>query len=536
MKKQITLIVVLIIASLSHAQSGGFNYKALITNNGNALSNHNVSIKFSILQGNTAVYQETQTATTDTNGIVVVALGEGSAISGSFNNIDWSQSHFLKVEINTGNGYQDFGTSELKSVPAAKYAETAGNTFSGNFTDLTNIPAGLSDGDDVNDADHSPTNELQTISKTGSTVTLSNGGGSFTDADTHLTETQVDNMVANNGFAQQLNDLSDARYLGNSLYLGNNAGINDDGTANGNTGIGKFALKYNTSGSRNVAVGKGSLLHTTSGNSNVAIGNDALLDNTTGQDNIGVGLQALNHTTTGHHNVAIGTGAGFNNHTGSSNVFIGANAGYNEHGSNKLYIENSNSNTPLIGGDFSANTVDINGKLYVKNSGDTRIELRGNSKHGWISRYTNRLHIASDDAIYFGTNGATDTDLVIKHNGDVQVNHKLTSPTTGTANLLPFAYGNIDHNFSNGNDVITNGTGNLSASWDSVGVCQIRLYGSNGQEIPFDPNHFTVLVMPRTTYGIYSSYHVYSNRLYVKFFTDSTHHLTTDFSILIYKN
>ncbi len=536
MKKQIALLTLLFVAFTSLAQNG-FNYKALLTENNSTLSNQNVDLRFTILQnGTSSVYQETQSATTDANGIVSVAVGEGTAISGNFDNIDWAQNYFLKVEIDTGNGYQDFGTTELKYVPYAKYAETAGNTFSGNFPDLANIPAGLSDGDDVNDADHSPTNELQTISKTGNTVTLSNGGGSFTDADTHLTETQVDNMVANNGYAKQINDLSDARYLGNSLYLGSESGLNDDGTTNGNTGIGKFALKYNTSGSRNVAVGKGSLFHTTSGTSNVAIGNDALLNNTTGQDNIGIGLQALNNTTIGHHNVAIGTGAGFNNHTGSSNVFIGANAGYNEHGSNKLYIENSNSSTPLIGGDFSANTVDINGKLYVKNSGDSRFELIGNSKHGWISRYTNRLHIASDDAIYFGTNGATDTDLVIKHNGDIQVNHKLTSPTTGTANLLPFAYGNIDHDFNNGNDIITNGTGNLSASWDSVGVCQIRLYGSNGQEIPFDPNHFTVLITPRTTQGLYSSYHVYSNRLYVKFFHNETHHLTTDFSILIYKN
>ena len=51
------------------------------------------------------------------------------------------------------------------------------------WSNLPGIPAAFSDGmDDVNDADANPTNELQTISKTGNTVTLSNGGGSFTDA------------------------------------------------------------------------------------------------------------------------------------------------------------------------------------------------------------------------------------------------------------------------------------------------------------------------------------------------------------------
>ncbi len=52
----------------------------------------------------------------------------------------------------------------------------------------------------LSDNDADPANELQTISKTGSTVTLSNGGGSFTDDDTQLTEAQVDAFTNNNGY------------------------------------------------------------------------------------------------------------------------------------------------------------------------------------------------------------------------------------------------------------------------------------------------------------------------------------------------
>jgi len=51
------------------------------------------------------------------------------------------------------------------------------------WADITGKPAGFADNrDDVDDADASATNELQTISKTNRTVTLSDGGGSFTDA------------------------------------------------------------------------------------------------------------------------------------------------------------------------------------------------------------------------------------------------------------------------------------------------------------------------------------------------------------------
>ncbi len=165
MKTKLLLILIAFFVAHTIFAQNGFNYKALITDNGNMLNTQSVDLKFTILQsGTTSVYQETQSATTDANGILAVNIGEGAVQSGDFNTIDWSaNTYFLKVEIDTGSGYTDFGTTEFKAVPYAKYADKAGNTFSGNFTDLNGVPAGLADGDDVNDADHSSTNELQTL-------------------------------------------------------------------------------------------------------------------------------------------------------------------------------------------------------------------------------------------------------------------------------------------------------------------------------------------------------------------------------------
>jgi hypothetical protein len=142
MQKQFFIIMSLWVAISGFAQNSGMNYKALITNNNNVLSNHNLTIRFTILQnGSTSVYQETQTATTNANGIVAVNVGEGTVVSGNFDNIDWgADAYYLKVEINTGSGYTNFGTSEFKYVPYAKYADEAGNTFSGNYNDLSNKP------------------------------------------------------------------------------------------------------------------------------------------------------------------------------------------------------------------------------------------------------------------------------------------------------------------------------------------------------------------------------------------------------------
>ncbi len=70
----------------------------------------------------------------------------------------------------------------------------------------------------------------------------------------------------------------------------------------------------------------------------------------------------------GNNNVAIGLGAGYSNVSGSNNIFLGVQAGYNETGRNKLYIENSNSATPLIYGEFDNDLLRINGTLDINNA------------------------------------------------------------------------------------------------------------------------------------------------------------------------
>ncbi|MCT4581399.1 MAG: tail fiber domain-containing protein [Flavobacteriales bacterium] len=121
------------------------------------------------------------------------------------------------------------------------------------------------------EVDGSTTNEIQTISKTGSTVTLSLGGGSFTDDDTQLTEAQVDAYVNNNGYLTSFtevdgsttNEIQNLSLSGNSLSIsgGNNVNlstlddhdwyevggtnqpnnINDNIFTQGNVGIGIIA-------------------------------------------------------------------------------------------------------------------------------------------------------------------------------------------------------------------------------------------------------------------------------------------------------
>lgn len=115
------------------------------------------------------------------------------------------------------------------------------------------------------------------------------------------------------------------------------------------------------------AMGLGALSHTggAEGYHNTAIGHHSMSAITTGSYNTGLGSHALIGITTGTGNTAIGALAGYSLQTGTYNVFLGAQAGGLELGSNKLYIDNTDTATPLIYGDFSTNALTITGSLQT---------------------------------------------------------------------------------------------------------------------------------------------------------------------------
>ena len=89
MKKTLFLAIITLISVFTIKAQNGFNYKALITDNGNALSNQNVDVRFSILDNSgTLLYQEEHSTVTDESGIIIVIIGEGNVISGDFSTLD----------------------------------------------------------------------------------------------------------------------------------------------------------------------------------------------------------------------------------------------------------------------------------------------------------------------------------------------------------------------------------------------------------------------------------------------------------------
>ena len=134
--KKIYAIICLTIASLTQLQAQapqGFNYQATVRNSsGDLVVNTNVYFKFNVMQGSQTslpVFTEIHYVPTDDLGQVNLVIGQGTATTGAFSELDWSLgSYYLGIELDTGNGYVAMGTTQLLSVPYALYAENSGNS------------------------------------------------------------------------------------------------------------------------------------------------------------------------------------------------------------------------------------------------------------------------------------------------------------------------------------------------------------------------------------------------------------------------
>ena len=135
MKKLYTILAALFLTASAFAQAPEkMSYQAVVRDSGDALvTSQPVGMQISILQTTatgTAVYVETQTPTTNVNGLVSLEIGTGTVVSGDFTTIDWStDSYFIKTETDPAGGttYTITGTSQLMSVPFALYAKTSGD-------------------------------------------------------------------------------------------------------------------------------------------------------------------------------------------------------------------------------------------------------------------------------------------------------------------------------------------------------------------------------------------------------------------------
>lgn len=151
------------LCSIAHAQvPNSFNYQSVVRDGfGVLINSQQLGIKVSIVSdslGGAVEYSETHSASTNANGLFSIQIGNGTAVSGSFNSIDWTTAdlHYqIEIDLQGGSNYTLTSFHSFTSVPYAMVAERAI----------------MSD-----DADADSTNEIQLLSLLGDTLSLSRGG------------------------------------------------------------------------------------------------------------------------------------------------------------------------------------------------------------------------------------------------------------------------------------------------------------------------------------------------------------------------
>jgi len=206
-------------------------YQTVIRDNAsNKLENQSVNVRIRLLHGELPgleVYAETFTTSTDLNGLITLLIGTGNT-SDDFSSIDWSNPPYhieSSIDLYGGSDYSILGTTKIMILPYAFYAKStdddavndadadAGNelnlSLSVLFDSLVISDQGgdyavdlslLKDG--VDDADTDPSNELQTLSRSGDNIILSNNGGSYMDSVNEYSPgsgISIDNMVISAG-------------------------------------------------------------------------------------------------------------------------------------------------------------------------------------------------------------------------------------------------------------------------------------------------------------------------------------------------
>jgi len=335
-----------------------------------------------LIQGDFSTGQVTISNSVTASTFTGSFIGDGSSLTGVTATAAWNGN--LEGDANiTGSLIVSGGLVDFLNTSAI-----TGSTFTGSFvgdgSNLTNLPQQQWDG--VFTGDSEITGSL-TISGSGLTVE----GPTVLDQNIKIDNKKEYGLRI--GFNALENNISDFNIgIGHSAgvnssqrdstLIGYRAGVNTKGRSVGignytlgrNSGEYNIALGFRAMGnselnsSYNIGIGFDTLYYTSNTLHNIAIGSNTLKANRTGNNNTVVGSTALTQNL-GSDNTALGFKAGRLSINSSRNVYIGLDAGpsivTNE--SDKLYISNK-TGTPLIGGDFQSETVNIQGTLSVSSS------------------------------------------------------------------------------------------------------------------------------------------------------------------------
>jgi hypothetical protein len=399
-------------------------------------------------------------ADSQTSALAITDGTSNLAVFDSTNN----QAVFAKVDINGGTiDSVTIGDSSSSGSNNVTMGASAGTAFGANTDYTTAVGSGA-------------------MSATSALLSSSNSAAFGFEAGKGATNSTGTVYVGSNAGET-------SAYTTNSVYVGYAAGQYHTGTllvgTTDNVGVGAFALRgaadsgdtgddcvavgtyamsSYTSNTNCVAMGSSALRSATSGSANIAIGYKSMYLSgsvPTGSSNVAIGSESLRAAVGADQNVCIGTNAGYAVVSGDANVMIGYEAGKAETGSNKLYIENSSSATPLIYGEFDNDKVQIN-SAHASNDALTVSSTSGSYSGTAVNVTTTRAANSSFNFFEGIANG--DVEFKVDGTGSVYNDTGTYSSPADYADMFEWEDGNPEGEDRVGQTVVVASLGKIRPS------------------------------------------------------------------------
>ncbi len=500
MRHLLTLAILLIaISSFSQAPQG-INYQAVAHDiSGEPLSGQTITVRIGILSSSASgnlEWEETHGVTTNSYGLFDLVVGMGSSTGGgnqaNFSDINWGgTSHFMRVEIDGGSGFEAIGTTQLLSVPYALHAKTVENDQVDDAdADATNelITGGTLNGTDleITDAGGTTTIDLSglsggsgddwgaqvvesdaTLNGDGTTTSPLSVNGDLTDDQTltYTPATQALDISGGNSVTLSVDDadadpnnelITGGSLSGTDLIITDAGGSTTIDLSPLNTSdtlpiiknaantfvsaINNNQVDIGFAGNPHYVLGDDSRIAMPQSNGNMFMGgNPGGTTLTSGAGNIGIGSSSLNNITTGSVNIGIGQAALASETTGGWNVGIGLNTLQNVNGGVENVAIGRDALPGLVSG---ADNIALGSRtLELVTSGNTNIAI-GRNAGSYIT--------GGSQNVLIGYNAGS-TGVTTNQSGNIKIgagagandtgNNKLYIDNQGT--VMPLIYGNL---------------------------------------------------------------------------------------------
>ena len=226
-----------------------------------------------------------------------------------------------------------------------------------------------------------------------------------------ITNNTAGNLLTATGNTGSLQGEPNFSFDGTVLRLSGSIIIDD---TNENILVGESAGGSISGANKNILIGYQSGQNLT-GVHNTVLGYQGLDNATNASGSTAVGYGALGIAASGNNNIGIGKEAGLTLTSGNDNIYIGYQAGpaTNTAQSNKLYIHNTGSDTPLVYGDFATGQITFNsqvsasifsGSFYGDGSNLTGLTVT----QGWDGTYSGSANFTGSLIV----SGSTSADVV----------------------------------------------------------------------------------------------------------------------------